>query len=130
LQALELATQPQEDRMNILWLFDTCGYIVGPAIILAGLWAVALCLWASRPSSTRQERRRALVAAASPVAVSLAGVVFGLVVWWTGDEPGIPWAALGKVCLAGATVAAVPLVWSILLLRGKVACPPPEDQSS
>jgi hypothetical protein len=103
--------------MNILWLFDTCGYIVGPAIWLAGLCAVGLCLRASRPSSTRRSRRVALAAAVSPVAVALCGVVFGLVVWWAAHVPDAPWLALGKVCLAGLVVAGLPLVWALFLLR-------------
>jgi hypothetical protein len=104
--------------MNPLWLFDTCGYVVGPAILAAGLLAIGLCLGASRPSATRRRRLSALAAAASPAAVGLAGAAFGFVVWWASGAPGAPWAARGKVCLAGAAVAAVPLAWSALLLRG------------
>ncbi len=105
--------------MGILWLFDTCGYIVGPAIIGAGLVAVGLCLRASRRSSTPRTRRFAVVASMSPVVVGLCGAVFGFLVWWTARVPNAPWLALGKVCLAGLVVAAVPLFWSLLLLRAR-----------
>ncbi|HEX4612007.1 MAG TPA: hypothetical protein VH092_27670, partial [Urbifossiella sp.] len=67
--------------MNIPWLFDTCGFIVGPAIMLAGLASLGLCLRASRASATWPQRRQAFVAAVSPVVTALLGVVFGLVVW-------------------------------------------------
>src|ERR1700676_4718132 len=103
--------------MNLLWLFDTCGYIVGPAILAAGLLAIGLCLWASRPSTPRRGRRRALVVAASPAAVGLGGAAFGFVIWWTAGAQGAPWAALGKVCLAGAVGAPGPLAWAVLLPR-------------
>jgi hypothetical protein len=111
--------------VNILWLFDTCGYIVGPAIMLAGLCAVGLCLWASLPASTRRVRRVALAAAVSPLAVGACGAVFGFIVWWSAHDPGSPWLGLGKVCLAGLAVAALPLVWALLLLRppGRRAVP-------
>jgi hypothetical protein len=105
--------------VNILWLFDTCGWIFGPAILLAGLCAVALCLRASRRSSSRRGRGVALAAAGSPLAVAVCGAVIGLVVWWAAQVPEAPWLALGKVCLAGLVVAALPLGWALFLLRGR-----------
>jgi hypothetical protein len=41
----------------------------------------------------------------------------GLLVWWFAHVPGAPWLALGKVCLAGLVVAALPLGWSLFLIR-------------
>ena len=105
--------------MNILWLFDTCGYIFGPAILIAGLCGVGMCLRARSPSSTRRARRAALVAALSPVIVGVCGAASGLVVWWVAAVPTAPWLPLGKVCLAGLVVAALPLGWALLLLRSR-----------
>jgi len=101
----------------MLWLFDSCGYLVGPAILLAGLCAVGLCGWASRPASSRRARRVALVAAAAPIVIALCGVLFGLIMCWLAQAPDSPWGALGKVCLAGLVVAALPLAWAMWLLR-------------
>lgn len=103
--------------MNALWLFDSCGYIIGPAILLAGLCGIVLCLWASRNASTRRTRQWALAVALAPIVIGLIGVVFGYVVWQSSNIPETPWGPLGKVLLAGVVVAAGPLLWATLLLR-------------
>jgi presenilin-like A22 family membrane protease len=105
--------------MNVLWLFDTCGYVFGPAIMAAGVFAVALCAMASRPSSPRSARHRAVAVALLPAAIGLCGALFGLAVWWVDRVPVPPWLALGKVCLAGLAMSALPLIWSLLLARAR-----------
>jgi hypothetical protein len=103
--------------MNLLWLFDTCGYILGPAIIAAGVLAVVACAWVSFRRSSRRARLRVLPLAMLPLALGLCGSLVGLIVCWTARLPAVDWLALGKVCLAGAAVTVVPLVWAILLIR-------------
>jgi hypothetical protein len=105
--------------VRILWLFDTCGSIVGPAILGAGLLALALCLRASRPASSPKARRAAVAVALLPAAFGPLGALFGLIVRRLYPVPGDHWSALGKVCLAGLVVAAVPLAWSLLLARAR-----------
>ena len=102
---------------HILWLFDTCGWIFGPAIMLAGLAALGLCAWATFGSLSRCVRRRAVVLAVSPLVLGVCGFFFGLGVCWYVGVPAVPWGALGKVCLAGAVVSAVPLAWALFLPR-------------
>jgi len=103
--------------MNILWLFDTCGYIFGPAIMVAGVVPVLLCAGVTFRSTSRRTQRLAVALAVSPLALGLCGFLVGLVVCWSASLPSVPWLALGKVCLAGAAVSVVPLIWALLLFR-------------
>jgi hypothetical protein len=109
--------------MGVLSLFNTTGYIFGPAIVLTGLLALLLCLRASSWARNRPARRVALVASLMPFAAGVCGALIGLAMWWYADKPatdnGAPWFALGKACLAGLVVTAIPLVWSSLLLRAQ-----------
>ena len=105
--------------MNVLWLFDTCGYLFGPAIMVAGAAAVILCAWATFRSTSRRSQRRALAVAGLPMLLGLCGFLVGLIICWNARVPGVPWLALGKVCLAGAAVSAVPLIWALLLCRNR-----------
>jgi hypothetical protein len=116
----------EENQMNLLWLFDSCGFIVGPAILLAAVCAVVLCFRASRSSSSRRARRLALAAAVSPVAVAVCGAASGFIVWWSAGLVESPWVALGKVCLAGLVIAALPVGWALFLLR----CQPNSDSGA
>ena len=107
--------------MGVLSLFDSCGYIFGPAIFLAGAAALGLCLWASfRPGSPRAPRV-ALAFSLSPVALGIGGALFGLALMWhlgqLGGMKSDNWLSLGKVALAGLVVAAPSLVWALVLLR-------------
>ena len=108
--------------MNVLlWLFSTCGLIFGPAIMLAGLVALGLCLLASRRASPPRSRRNAFFASLLPLVVAVCGALVGLVLWLAlGYSSGSPLEnglALGQVCLAGLVVSFLPLLWSVLLLR-------------
>jgi hypothetical protein len=109
--------------MNILWLFDSCGYIFGPAILSAGLLALGLCLWANLAQRAERLNRIAAVFSLGPVVLGLCGALFGLGLLWylgkLGDIRADNWVALGKVCLAGLVVTIPPLLWSLLLLRGR-----------
>jgi hypothetical protein len=114
--------------MGILWLFNTTGWFVGPAIMLAGLVALILCLRASSWARSSGARRAAVISSLVPFAVGVCGVLFGLGVWWWSGQvavnPWDPWLALGKCCLAGLVVTVVPLVWAVVLLRMQRDVPP------
>jgi hypothetical protein len=107
--------------MSILWLFDTCGWILGPAILLAGVAALGLCLWATCQFTLRRRTQRLAVSVSLlPLVLGICGALVGAVLWLSLAWPistadGLQ--ALGKVCLAGLVVSAVPLVWALLLLR-------------
>jgi hypothetical protein len=109
--------------MIILWLFNTTGWIFGPAILLAGLVALLLSLRASFWARTPPARRAALVASLGPLALGVCAALVGLAVWGYVHQPGanqgVPWWALGKACLAGAVTTVIPLVWSVLLVRAQ-----------
>jgi hypothetical protein len=106
--------------MGILWLFDTCGLIVGPAIWAAGLFAIWRCIRASRRSSSLYVRRSAAIYALLPLAVGICGALFGVAMLLAATQPaGLarnPWLDLAKVCLAGFVVTCIPLIWSLMLL--------------
>ncbi|VTT97201.1 unnamed protein product [Gemmataceae bacterium] len=104
---------------SILWLFDTCGLVVAPAMWLAGAVAIALCVRATR-RATAEGRRLALRASLAPFAVGVAGVFFGLAYCAANHVPADP-AALLKVTLAGLVVTLPALVWSLSLRRPRVA---------
>jgi hypothetical protein len=104
--------------MNVLALFDTTGFIIGPAMMLAGIVALVLCLRASRQPDSPRAKRVALLVSLLPFALGIFAIPFGLAAWAASGQGGTPdWLALGKACLAGLVVTAVPLVWSLLLLR-------------
>ena len=107
--------------MGILWLFDTCGLMVGPAIWAAGLFALWRCLRASRRTSPPRSRRVAALLSLLPFAVGICGAIFGLILWQVTAQPARNpqdvWGNLGKVCLAGLVVTSLPLLWSLILLR-------------
>jgi hypothetical protein len=106
--------------MSIFWLFDTCGLIFGPAILLAGIVALGLCLWATLRSTPRRTQRLAVAISFLPLAISICGAVVGAILWWALAWPESTAAAsrnLGQVCLAGLVVSSVPLLWALLLLR-------------
>ena len=115
--------------MNILWLFDTCGYIFGPAIMATGAIAVLLCAWATyRPHSrplSRRGLRVVLGVAFAPLAVAFCGVLFGLGVCLANNVD-VAWGALGKVVLAGAVVSLVPVIWAFFLRARRT----PEPQAA
>jgi hypothetical protein len=100
---------------SILWLFDTCGLITGPAMWLAGLVAVALCVRATRRADS-ESRRLARWASLAPLAVGVAGVFAGLAFCAASHISADP-AALLKVTLAGLVVTLPALVWSLSLRR-------------
>jgi len=107
--------------MNILSIFSTTGYIFGPAILVAGLIALMMCLRASSRTSSRTARKAAVVLSLLPFATSILGAFFGLAVWWwsglQSEDPWKNWLALGQTCLAGLLVTLAPLLWSLLLFR-------------
>jgi hypothetical protein len=104
--------------MGILWLFDSCGWIFGPAIMLAGLIALGVCLWASFKSALA---RVAVGFALAPAALGICAALFGFgLIWYLGQLGAMKvdnWLYLGKACLAGLVVTMPPLAWSLALLR-------------
>ena len=104
--------------MNVLWLFDTCGFIFGPTIMLAGVAALALCARVTFRSSSRRLLRAAVGFASLPLVLGVCGFVAGFVVCMTEQVP-VSWLALGKVCLAGVVVSLVPLGWALLIYRAR-----------
>jgi hypothetical protein len=109
--------------VNVLWLFDTTGWIIGPVMLITGLLALVLCLRANNSASSPRAVRAALIASLLPLAAGVCAIGFGwAVVWYSGkipeDTTGI-WLALGKACLAGLVVSLVPLSWSLGLLWGQ-----------
>jgi hypothetical protein len=115
--SLEAVPEDSPLLRNILWLFNTCGPVVGLSMFAAGLVALGLCAWATRPASSPKGRRIAMRAALAPIVVGLCGALSGLVYFGARNLTGADWLSLGKVCLAGLVVSAVPLVWALLLLR-------------
>jgi hypothetical protein len=105
----------KEFERNVLGLFDTCGYIFGPAIMLAGAAALAVCGWQTFRRASERSRRLAIGVALSPTALALCGVPFGIAVGLAARAPAVAWPALGKMVLAGVVVSAVPLVWALFL---------------
>lgn len=110
--------------MILLKLFDTCGPIVAVVMFLAGIAAVVLCVRASRQPNVLP-LRRAVYGSLLPLAVGIAGALFGLVYVLSENPPGglqnEHWANLGKVVLAGLTVSAMPMLWCLMMLRPRVA---------
>ena len=110
--------------MVLLKLFDTCGLIVGPLMLAAGIVALVLCIRASqRPGAS--QLRQAVYASIMPLVIGICGASIGLVLILLSPPPGgirdDNVAALGKVILAGLTVSAIPMLWCLMLLRPRVA---------
>lgn len=103
--------------MNPLWLFDTCGWIFGPAIMAAGVIAITMCAWVTFGSASKRARRRTVALATLPLLLGICGFLVGLALAWNQDMTSEHWLALGKVCLAGAMVTLVPLPWALWLIR-------------
>lgn len=110
--------------MVFLSLFQTCGLICGPLMFLAGIVAVVLCFRATRNPSTGP-LRRAVCGSISPLVVGIVGALVGLAVALNANPPGglqdQHWMALGKVVLSGLTVAAIPMLWCLALLKPRAA---------
>lgn len=102
--------------MNLLSLFNTTGWIFGPAILLAGGVALLSCLRASSWARNPPARRTAWVVSLFPAGAGVDAMAFGFAACWRANQS-VDWFALGKAGLAGLLVSAVPLVWAALLLR-------------
>jgi len=100
------------------------GYIFGPLMLLAGLAAVALCVRATFRGD-RGSARRALRWSLLPPAVGVVGAVFGAAVAAAEGFPANAWVAaapyLAGTVLFGVFVAAVPALWSLVLLARRPA---------
>lgn len=107
--------------MGFFSLFNSCGWIFGPAIFLAGLVSLGLCGWASLESKSLRASRIAAAVSLSPVALGICGALFGVAFMWSLGElanmKSDNWLYLGKVPVAGLAVAAPSLVWALILLR-------------
>jgi hypothetical protein len=104
--------------VNILWLFDSLGLIFGPLVFLAGITALFLCYRATHRAESGI-RKTALIGSLTPFAVGICAAVFGIILF-SGKPGGLQneeWLSLGKACLAGLVVTAIPLVWSLMLFR-------------
>jgi hypothetical protein len=105
--------------MNPLWLFNSLGWIFGPLVFLAGIYALVLCKWADSP----QWVRRALICSFVPFVLSVIGAFWGLqMILDAGPQAGdrgMAFYYLGKTCVAGFVVTLPALVWSLLLRRSR-----------
>ena len=113
--------------MNFLLLIvQSPGYIFGPLMLLAGVAAAVVCARATRHAD-RVRAIRALTWSLAPVALGVLGAIVGGIVWALADRPATDparaWAALGCTILFGAIVAAVPVAWSLALLRRRPLAP-------
>ena len=107
--------------MFFLWLFQTAGWICGPLIVFTGIIALVLCLRATCRPDSPVLRRNAWIGSLIPLALGICGAIVGLVVFFVSGAPGglqqEHCLNLGRVVLAGLVVSAVPLLWSLFLLR-------------
>ena len=103
--------------MNPLLLFNTLGWIFGPLVILARLYALLICKWADSP----RWARRAMICSCVPFFLGVVDALWGLSLLLDAGQQagdlGMSWYNLGKICLGGLVVTIPPLVWSLLLLR-------------
>ena len=99
-----------------------CGWLFGVPMLLAGVVALVLCLWATWLRTDRT-RRAAVIASLTPLVIGCIGVPVGAVFLWLASQRGVDvssdWLNLGNVVLFGLTVSAVPLLWSALLRYGR-----------
>ncbi|MCE9532065.1 MAG: hypothetical protein K8T89_13210 [Planctomycetes bacterium] len=109
--------------MNPLLLINSCGWIIGPAILLATILACVICFRASRKSGSPWARRHVVSVSLLPLAVGICGAVYAFAVW---QAAGIPrgdaqtiWWNLGKIILTGLLFTALPLCWSLMIVRGR-----------
>jgi hypothetical protein len=105
----------------MLWLFDTLGLIFGPAVFLAGIAALVLCVRATRNTSTARSQRTAMWASFGPFVLGVCAMVVGLVVWVIEAratiDPATAFLNSGKAALAGLVVTLLPLAWALTLRR-------------
>src|SRR4051812_15391662 len=114
--ALPWRTFQKDPSMNILWLFDTLGLIIGPLMLVALLAALVMCGVASSRTAAPRSRQRALSWAFAPAVVGVLGFLFGIVICLA-NGIAINWLAVAKCILAGAVVTIIPLTWALLLRR-------------
>jgi hypothetical protein len=88
------------------------GLIFGPLMLLTGAVAVAACVRATRRPD-RAAARRALGWSALPPVLGVVGAAVGAAV----GAPNPQWTALAATVAFGGFVAAVPALWSLVLLR-------------
>lgn len=106
--------------MDFVTMVRSPGYIFGPLMLLTGLVALVVCLRATLRAD-RPAARRAVAWSLAPVGVGILGALVGLAYWGLSDmvseNRAETWGYLGYTVLFGILVAAVPLVWSVALLR-------------
>jgi hypothetical protein len=102
--------------MIVLELFNTLGLIFGPLVFLVGIVALALCLRATKRPDSSYARRTALFGSLAPFVAGICAVIFGLIYCGILGLQ-VHWLDLGKACLAGLVVTAIPLLWSLMLFR-------------
>lgn len=111
--------------MWFLWLFDSTGWIFGPAILLAGVLALAMCLRESVGATTVKRRRAALAWSLLPFVLGIAAALVGAALWLAGTMPEVTTSnaarRLGKACLAGLITTTPPLAWAVALVRRRRA---------
>jgi hypothetical protein len=102
--------------MFILEWFRTPGPIFGPAMFLAGIVALILCVRATRRGSP-EAARLAMHCSILPLCIGICGSLFGLGLLLASGKPvgEQEWKLLGQCTMAGMVVTAVPLLWSYAL---------------
>ncbi len=106
---------------SVLWLFDSCGFIFGPAMFAAAGVALFLCARSTFGVPTKRTEQLLLPMSALPLLLGCCGFVVGVAVCWIENMPSFPWLVLGKVCLAGGVMSLLPLAWSLYLRRVRLA---------
>ena len=101
-------------------MIRSAGWLFGVPMLLSVLVALVLCAWATWVRTDRA-RRAAMIAALTPLVLGCIGVPVAVVLSWLASRRGVDttddWAHVGYFVLFALSLAAAPLLWSVLLRR-------------
>jgi len=107
----------------LVMVFKSPGWIFGPLMLLSGLVAVVMCARAT-VRAERVAARRALRWSLVPPALGVVGAIVGGIVWAAhgpASDPARARMALFCTVVFGVFCAAVPTLWSLVLLQRRPA---------